>query len=81
MLVPGRVLVPGPALAPGRALGRALGLDRFITHAYLTNRYGISLQKPSPRVFELLVERMEEHLLRFGHALPPSEDFELKDDD
>ena len=35
----------------------ALGLRRWFRHCYLTNRYGIRYQKPSPRVFELLLRR------------------------
>ena len=35
----------------------ALGLARFIRHAYVTHRYGIHNRKPSVRVFELLLRR------------------------
>lgn len=35
----------------------ALGLRRFFRHCYLTHRYGVCHRKPSPRVFELLLER------------------------
>ena len=35
----------------------ALGLRRFVEHAYLTSRYGQAATKPSTRVFELMLKR------------------------
>jgi putative hydrolase of the HAD superfamily len=35
----------------------ALGIEPCFRHCYLTNRYGIARQKPSPHVFQLLVRR------------------------
>ncbi len=33
----------------------ALGIEPCFRHCYLTNRYGVARQKPSPHVFQLLV--------------------------
>lgn len=35
----------------------ALGVSRYFEHCYLTNRYGVAHNKPSPRVFELMLQR------------------------
>jgi putative hydrolase of the HAD superfamily len=35
----------------------ALGVARYFEHCYLTNRYGTAHNKPSPRVFELMLRR------------------------
>jgi putative hydrolase of the HAD superfamily len=35
----------------------ALGIRKFFRHCYITNRYGLRFQKPSPHVFQLLCTR------------------------
>ncbi len=50
------LVTDGHKLVQQRKL-EALGVAERFVHCYLTNRYGVRHQKPSPRVFELLVAR------------------------
>lgn len=36
---------------------KALGIEDYFRHCYLTHRYGIAHRKPSPRVFKLITAR------------------------